>query len=325
MSDRLCSAAALTRCEDLSPRAEVAEGRAPRYNGGMETTAGAGYAVIVTEAPVTVKAKKTDDSTETIKVLESVGQHTFIAMSGETVFDGGAVGLVQGPFDPARALGGDNGGAGGKPIYTLGSDNTYKFVVSETTAELTRPASATDWFHVRMPMHLHGNNLQHGAGASIFAQGSIVSSMSARGFYVEDSGVRIVELDSDATGHAYMELNGSRVLTEGGERVLNATMSGTTAIVTMQHATVVEVPSAATSVVVTPNVVDGFSKQTHLILTPADTMPSGWLSATDGAVVRWPFGEIAMPAGWSYIITLVQVGKVILANALPVDLSTPAA
>lgn len=111
MSARLCSAAALPRCEDLSPRAEVAEGRAPRYNGGMETTAGLAYAVNVTEAPVTVKAKKTDDSTETIKVLESVGQHTFIAMSGETVFDGGAVGLVQGPFDPARALG-DDGGAG---------------------------------------------------------------------------------------------------------------------------------------------------------------------------------------------------------------------
>lgn len=65
--------------------------------------------------------------------------------------------------------------------------------------------------------------------------------------------------------------------------------------------------------------------QTHLILAPAAPMPGGWLTAAEGAVVRWPFGEIAMPAGWSYIITLVQVGKVILANALPVDLSTPAA
>lgn len=65
--------------------------------------------------------------------------------------------------------------------------------------------------------------------------------------------------------------------------------------------------------------------QSHLLLTPADTMPTGWLSTSDGAVVRWPFGELAMPSGWSYIVTLVQVGKVILANALPVDLSTPAA
>lgn len=63
--------------------------------------------------------------------------------------------------------------------------------------------------------------------------------------------------------------------------------------------------------------------QAHLLLTPAAPMPSGWLTA-DGAIVRWPFGEIAMPTGWSYIITLVQVGNVILANALPVDLSTPA-
>lgn len=210
MSARLCSAAALPRCEDLSPRAEVAEGRTPRYNGGMETTAGAWYAVIVTEAPVTVKAKKTDDSTETIKVMESVGQHTFIAMSGETVFDGGSVGLVQGPFDPARALGGDNGGAGA-PIYTLGSDNTYRLTVSATTAEMTRPATATDWFHVRMPMHLHGNNLQHGAGASLFAQGSMLASMSARGFYVEDGGTRVFELDSDSTGAVYMAIGGSTI------------------------------------------------------------------------------------------------------------------
>lgn len=64
--------------------------------------------------------------------------------------------------------------------------------------------------------------------------------------------------------------------------------------------------------------------QTHLILTPADTMPTGWLTAADGAIVRWPFGELTMPAGWSYIITLVQIGNVILANALPVNLSTPA-
>lgn len=65
--------------------------------------------------------------------------------------------------------------------------------------------------------------------------------------------------------------------------------------------------------------------QTHLIITPAGLMPTGWLTAADGAVVRWPFGEVAMPTGWSYIVTLVQVGNVILANAMPVDLSTPTA
>lgn len=65
--------------------------------------------------------------------------------------------------------------------------------------------------------------------------------------------------------------------------------------------------------------------QTHLIITPAINMPADWLQAAPGTVVRWPFGEIAMTAGWSYIITLVQIGNVILANALPVDLSNPAA
>lgn len=64
--------------------------------------------------------------------------------------------------------------------------------------------------------------------------------------------------------------------------------------------------------------------QTHLVLTPAATMPTGWLTAADGAVLRWPYGEIAMTTGWSYIITLLQIGNVILANATPVDLSTPA-
>lgn len=65
--------------------------------------------------------------------------------------------------------------------------------------------------------------------------------------------------------------------------------------------------------------------QSHIVLTPADAMPAGWLTAAGDAVVRWPFGELAMPTGWSYIITLVQVGDVIIANALPVDLSTPTA
>lgn len=72
------------------------------------------------------------------------------------------------------------------------------------------------------------------------------------------------------------------------------------------------IPSTAASVI-----------QTHLIITPAATMPTGWLTAAGGSVVRWPFGELAMVSGWSYIITLVQIGNVITANALPVDLSTP--
>lgn len=93
---------------------------------------------------------------------------------------------------------------------------------------------------------------------------------------------------------------------------------------TLKHEAWFALHPATTSCCLTPSA-EARIVQSHLLLTPADTMPSGWLSATDGAVVRWPFGELAMPAGWSYIITLVQVGNVILANALPVDLSTPAA
>lgn len=117
------------------------------------------------------------------------------------------------------APGGGSGG-GSSTVYVLGDDGTYKIAVSATTAEVTRPAGETDWFNFRLPVHLHGNNLHHGAGASLFAQGSIVSSMSARGFYVEDGGTRIVELDSDATGHAYMTLNGAAVLTAVGAQLL---------------------------------------------------------------------------------------------------------
>ena len=99
---------------------------------------------------------------------------------------------------------------------------------------------------------------------------------------------------------------------------------GQTPVVELAHEAWYELNARTESCAITPSA-KATVVQAHLIITPADTMPSGWLTATDGAVVRWPFGEIAMPAGWSYIITLVQVGKVIQANALPVDLSTPAA
>lgn len=153
-----------------------------------------------------------------VPVAYQAGQTPFYALSNEVEYGAGAV--INGPFAKAPTLG---LGGGGGPVYTLGSDNTYKFVVSETTAELTRPATATDWFHVRMPMHLHGNNLQHGAGASIFAQGSMLASMSARGFYVEDGGTRVFELDSDSTGAVYMAIGGSTIAL-GADGVAPATV-----------------------------------------------------------------------------------------------------
>lgn len=64
--------------------------------------------------------------------------------------------------------------------------------------------------------------------------------------------------------------------------------------------------------------------QSHLMITPVQDLPTGWLSPAEGSALRWAFGELAMPAGWSYIITLVQIGNIIQANALPVDLSAPA-
>lgn len=104
--------------------------------------------------------------------------------------------------------------------------------------------------------------------------------------------------------------------------MISTPMEGQTPIIELAHEAWYELNAQTQSCTLIPSP-KATIVQTHLILTPAATMPPGWLTAADGAVVRWPFGEIAMPAGWSYIITLVQVGNVILANALPVDLSTP--
>lgn len=116
--------------------------------------------------------------------------------------------------------------------------------------------------------------------------------------------------------------SGGRTIESGG--ITPGTTEGETLTLELAHGVWFELNAATQSCTLIPSAAASVV-QTHLILTPADTMSTGWLTAAEGAVVRWPFGEIAMPAGWSYIITLVQVGKVILANALPVDLSTPAA
>lgn len=164
------------------------------------------YVVYVTEdTTVTV-----GDGACTVTITAAQGQGIVITdASAKLTLSTDSAQVAQLPKSAPLSLGKDSGGS--SPVYTLGDDGTYRLAVSATTAEMTRPAGADDWFHVRMPMHLHGNNLQHGAGASIFAQGSLLASMSARGFYVEDSGVRVFELDSDTTGAVYMAIGGATI------------------------------------------------------------------------------------------------------------------
>lgn len=67
---------------------------------------------------------------------------------------------------------------------------------------------------------MHGTNVNHGTGASTFANNDDYFEMSVRGFYggIKDSSTGIVEksveLDIDDTNNAVLKLNGKRVLTE---------------------------------------------------------------------------------------------------------------
>lgn len=53
----------------------------------------------------------------------------------------------------------------------------------------------------------------------------------------------------------------------------------------------------------------------QLLLTPAANLATGWLAAANGATLEWVGGEPYLVAGYSYIVTLVQVSPTrILAN-----------
>lgn len=60
----------------------------------------------------------------------------------------------------------------------------------------------------------------------------------------------------------------------------------------------------------------------QLLLTPADDMQPGWLTA-EGADIVWPYGEPSLVMGYAYAVTLVQVAVAgvskIIANLTPLD------
>lgn len=89
----------------------MAHARPPRYHGGMETTKNGIYWVNVVEAPVSVYAVTGENERELVATFNEPGTHSFPAMSSQTEFEGGRVGVITGPFDSTRTLGG-KGAAG---------------------------------------------------------------------------------------------------------------------------------------------------------------------------------------------------------------------
>lgn len=77
----------------------------------METTKNGIYWVNVVEAPVSVYAVTGENERELVATFNEPGTHSFPAMSSQTEFEGGRVGVITGPFDSTRTLGG-KGAAG---------------------------------------------------------------------------------------------------------------------------------------------------------------------------------------------------------------------
>lgn len=101
----------------------------------------------------------------------------------------------------------------------------------------------------------------------------------------------------------------------GGERIITAPMSGTTAQAEMKHATWITLPTETSACTIIPSD-NGKAASMQLLLTPADDMPDGWLTA-QGSVIIWPYGEPMLAGGFRYCITVVQLPWGILANMTP--------
>lgn len=276
------------------------------------TDSGAAYAVNVITAPVTVKAVMEDNSEQIIKVLDTVGQHTFIASSGLTKFEGGAIGWFSNPFDPARALGGDNGGAGNI------SPEAKAFLSFVTDGKLTFDADGR--LKINASVDATGT-FNHDGYASNYTKtvdgAKYTTTVNATEVIVKKS-VAGVETVLMHLHDGVLELGGARVLTEAGERIFMQE-AGSTAPIAMRHGTWHSIDSATTAVAVSPSSDTSHALSMQLMVSPTADMQlaSGWLSATGGAQIIWMYrGEPDMSsASWTYIITLVQISPTqILAN-----------
>lgn len=87
-------------------------------------------------------------------------------------------------------------------------------------------------------------------------------------------------------------------------------MLGSQARVVMKHATWVRLPQSAESCIVQPSADAAHACCMQLLLTPFTDCADGWLQG-----VEWVGGEPSLIAGFSYIVTLVQVStNRVLAN-----------
>lgn len=103
----------------------------------------------------------------------------------------------------------------------------------------------------------------------------------------------------------------------GGERMTEATadtLHGCS--VKMSHSTWCAVPNGARACNLTPMNVRNRALSMQLMLTPAENLPAGWLTA-GAAQLEWLYGEPTILSGHTYIIGVTQIAPdKILANLL---------
>lgn len=248
-----------------------------------------------------------------IPVEYSAGQTTFYAATGKYECDDASI-IISGPFNGAPA----SGLGGGKltPAEQAAVENLAAGTISHDGALNVHASSILTY---GAPIDTIGGDVYHRDGSATFAGTEGGHDYSAvidfKHFEVRKDGELIVHFH-ESNNEPVLELGGERVLTETGERVLAAAMSGTAASVTMQHATWANVPTTATSLAVVPSEAVGRALSMQLVMTPQAQLSTGWLTATGGAEVLWPNGgEPTFVQGYTYIVTLVQVSPMrILAN-----------
>lgn len=101
----------------------------------------------------------------------------------------------------------------------------------------------------------------------------------------------------------------------GAEPIVSPVLQQGTASVTFGQTVWYCLAADGTACEVRPTPKEGTIYTMQLLLTPAANLPAGWLRASNGATLEWVGGEPYLVAGYSYIVTLVQVSPTrILAN-----------
>lgn len=83
-------------------------------------------------------------------------------------------------------------------------------------------------------------------------------------------------------------------------------VTGDSPTLPMQHAVWQVLPPTATAVTLTPTSATDRALTMVLVLTPAEDMPAGWLTADNGAAIVWLYGEPVFGKNYRYEVALTQ-------------------